>query len=177
MNPYELLKNQCSLQTIIPLELWEYIFSYKWRLDHRNLSLIMKDIHEELIPKNDLIYKTTICTSYKNPGNKYEEEVQREYNKLNKKYRIGNYWYKITSYMDRWEWGFMKKTYSIVKVNEKCGIELLNWTDAKIHTYGMKSFPIFCSKKTLYYHLTENVGIVCSEKVNYNDMMKLLRTV
>ena len=55
MNPYELLKNQCSLQTIIPLELWEYIFSYKWRLDHRNLSLIMKDIHEELIPKNDSI--------------------------------------------------------------------------------------------------------------------------
>lgn len=132
MNPYQLLEIQCSLQTIIPIELWEYIFDYKLRLDHLdqlNLSVKMKEICKELVPKDESFFETTICTSYQNPKLNFfllsEEEVKREYEKKEEEFGRGNYWYKTISHSP-FEWDVMEDTISLIKVNVKCGIELLN---------------------------------------------------
>lgn len=141
-------------------ELWDIIFDWKWRLEHRSLSIKMIDIHTQMI---DIMSMKRTC--YK--GNRL--------NNINFEFTGGNNWYKLLKYNNAY-WGITEKQ-TLVKVNEKCGIELLNWRDVPIHRYNMPSFPVFCNKNTLHFHLTESLGIKCPINAKWQYMMKLLRTV
>ena len=141
--------------TLLP-ELWAIIFYWKWRLE-------MKVIHTELIYKVKEYINTHSIIDNPNCG----------YIIKNNKFQ-GNYWLRYIPDHDLpngpWE-------LELVSVNAKCGIELLNWRGREVHRYNMMSCPIFHSIHTLYEHITENLGLECSENLNYIDMMKLLRTV
>ena len=52
-------------------------------------------------------------------------------------------------------------------IKPKCGIELLN----------RNSSVLKGTHKNLYKYLTENLGLVCSKTLDWNKMVKLLRTV
>ena len=147
------------LNNILPKELWEFIFHCKRRLEMRERSIELKDIHEGLIEINGMFITRSIIDS---PSCEYIIKHNKHQ---------GNYWLKLE--LSDLDWG----CWELVSVNARCGVELLNWRGRDVHRHNMVSCPVFRNNDTLYEHLTENLGIDCADNLNYNDMMKLLRTV
>jgi len=138
----------------IPPELWAIIFCWKWRLE-------LKDIHKALIKKTSTI-NTSLIDYDGVPWLPQRTAIRLT---------TGNYWF-VTKY-DSFE--------RVVGINEKCGIELLNWSK-NIHPryqfYKTKEGrSIFRCEENLQFHLKENLGIICPKNTTYLEMIKLLRTV
>ena len=142
------------LPSHIPQELWAIIFCWKWRLE-------MKGIYKSLINKTSTI--NTIPIDY----DALPWMPPRTLIRLT----TGNYW--LSTEVDLFE--------RVVMVNEKCGIELLNWcknVHPRYQCYKTKEGRyIFRCADNLQYHLKENLGIICPKNTTYFEMIKLLRNV
>ena len=137
----------------IPSWLPETLLPELWSIIfHWKWRLEMKDILKQL------------------PENSHTENIRN--NKSGMMYLSGDHWLKFRNHPGVW-YGW----YYNIKVTAKCGIELLNWRDVPIHRYGMATFPICCNTRTLHHHITMNLGLKCSRKLDYKAMMKLLRNI
>jgi hypothetical protein len=87
---------------------------------------------------------------------KYNIEIKQEYCPFTKSWaKRGNEWYI---------WRHHRSLARLKRVNSRCGIKLL-YTNP------------FHNKQILYKHITENLGIKCSENMADMEMIRLLRTV
>jgi hypothetical protein len=149
----------------LPPELWKIIFDWKYNLEKFRL----KYIHIELI---DIM--SHIHTTYK--GIWYNDIDFESYRLIFKKDFVrGDNWYKYLEILEG-PWKGSNEQF-IINVKTKCGIEILNYRNHPVNRFGMPSFPIFCNKKLLHIHLTENLGITCSKNAKWKKMIRLLRTV
>jgi len=146
-------------ENILPSELWTIIFCWKWRLEMRSFhkKIILKSIHKELslkIPTDEPRYLG--ATFGVKMNGLYDEAILP---------LEGEYSYISGDYLSTWL-GHPRFN-EVIIIKPKCGIELLN----------RNSSVLKGTHKNLYKYLTENLGLVCSKTLDWNKMVKLLRTV
>jgi len=139
----------------IPSELWAIIFYWKWKYEMENIYTELLDKTSKIHTKN-IDFDKFICDGIAR-NNKFQ----------------GDYWFTYHYIIPFKE----ENGNHLTEVNVKCGIEILNY----YHTGYKYYYPIVCrvfvNKNYLHKHLQENLGITCSQTLDYKDMIQLLRTV
>ena len=161
------------LSYTIPPELWAIIFSWKWRLEMKDILIEFLSL-EKVQCKKSLVYEFCPFSN----TNKYR----------------GNMWtYKLKDY------SLMKnKNKKRIIVNPRCGIKLINIHPRHGLIIGaqlrnvIRNIPVrthhelaqewttilFRKGKTgLYKHITEDLGIDCLPHIPCYKMLSLVRTV
>ena len=165
------------LPSHIPPEIWAIIFCWKWRIE-------MKDIHKALIPK------------VLNSRETYSEIEEYSY-KIRTYYTSGNKWCPRGLGAQRDLGGInLDNMDDYTQVIDKCGIEYVSWllylyredgTYLKKKSLLLESYYIgdhsdgqfyrSCSIETIRKNLANNHSIICSELLNWEEMLKLLRYI
>jgi hypothetical protein len=169
------------LPNILLPELWTIIFCWKWRLE-------MKDIHKVLIPE---------VLNCRESYSEIADEIEEYSYKIRTYYTSGNIWCPFGLCAERDLGGVnMDIMGDYTQVIPKCGVEYVSWllylyredgTYLKkksllyeaydIGNHGDGQFSRNCSIETIHKNIANNHGIICSETLNWEETVRLLRYV